>query len=133
MAAKSGWKQGQLAYEDFLAIAQVQITREAALLTSAQAWLICDTTPLTIYFYGLDTCGRVEPRLAQLAKRPYDYTFVCDIDIPFEQDGTRTSSDYRARQHAWYLKELQQRQVTYQLVSGTVAERLAQVLAIIKP
>lgn len=121
-------KKGLLHYEDLLHIAQVQIAREDTLLKKATRWLVCDTTPLTTLFYSLNSFNRVDPELFTLAERPYEHVFICSPEIPFDQDGTRTDAAFRTMQDHWYQTQLKQRNIPYQIVSGTVDERVEQIL-----
>jgi hypothetical protein len=47
------------------------------------------------------------------------------------QDGTRQDETFRQRQQAWYLEQLTERGVPFIRVSGSVAERIAQVRAVL--
>ena len=53
---------------------------------------------------------------------------LCEPDFPFVQDGTRQDESFRLEQHAWYLRELERRQVRYLTASGDPTARLAAVL-----
>lgn len=120
-------KEGRLVYEDLLAIGRTQIAREEQALLAANRYLICDTSPLTTLFYSRALFDRSDPELERLAERPYDLVVLCGLDVPFEQDGTRQESGFREAQHAWYLEQLARRVIPFVPVSGSVAERVAQV------
>lgn len=96
--------------------------------------LICDTSPLTTLFYTHQMFpqpqGRVDPRLITLSKRRYDITILCAPTFPFVQDGTRQDEQFRELGHQWYLEKLKGKQ--YTLVTGTVAERVAQVVKVLE-
>ena len=122
---------GQLEFDDLLAIAREQISREeSALLDPAtQRFLFCDTTPLTTLFYSLEMFGRAEAELEQLSKRFYHQLFLCADDIAFSQDGTRRNAEFRKRGQDWYRNQLSG--MTHQIVSGTLDERVEQVHGVI--
>ena len=126
-------KDGALNYDDLLFIAREQVRREveATRLPEALATgvVTCDTSPLTTLLYCLDMFGRAEPELEALAARPYDLTVLCAPDFDFVQDGTRRDDSFRMTQHAWYERELSERGIPYLNGSGTVAERVATVMA----
>jgi NadR type nicotinamide-nucleotide adenylyltransferase len=124
-------KQGQLIFSDLLLIAEKQIELEDKLAKQANKYLICDTTPLTTLFYSLDSFGKADQKLKKLANRPYDYTFLCEPDFPFVQDGARTGDDFRMLQDRWYRKELEKRGVKYHIVEGTIEERIARILEVL--
>lgn len=122
-------RQGRLVQEDMLDIAVQQLDRERQLGLDARRFLFCDTTPLTTVFYSQELFGTVDPRLEGLASREYEHTFLCAPDHAFEQDGTRRDAPFRERQHAWYLRQLQARNIPFTLVSGSVDSRVALVAA----
>ena len=124
---------GALGYDDMLGIGQEQTMREDAMAREARRWLVCDGSALTSLFYSLDGFGRAEPALEALARRPYAAIFVCAPDFPFVQDGTRRDAPFRARQHAWYLETLARFGVSYVLLEGDLAQRLATACAALTP
>lgn len=123
------WEQrnGQLVFDDMLAIAREQIRREEAALRSPTTcrFVFCDTTPLTTLFYSCNLFGQADPELEILSKRTYSHLFLCADDFPFHQDGTRRTADFRSEGQAWYRAQL--RHLPYTLLQGTMAERIAQV------
>jgi HTH-type transcriptional repressor of NAD biosynthesis genes len=120
------WVQraGQLHPGDFLGIARSQVVREQQLAVDARGVLLCDTTPLTTLFYAQDAGGVVDAALEALAAREYDHVVVCAPDFDFVQDGTRRGAEFRARQHAWYLRTLADRGVAFTLVAGRLEARV---------
>ncbi len=112
-----------------LAIARTQVEREDALAAQAGRFLMCDTTPLTTLFYSQHLFDRADPALLALAERRYRHVFLCAPDFPFVQDGTRSGSALRTRQHAWYLEQLDARAIAFTLVGGPLEERVALVCA----
>lgn len=122
---------GRLDRADLLAIAEEQVRREDAALLAAHRVLVCDSTPLTTRLYSEAMFGDVEPRLAALAARPYDVTFLCAPDFPFVQDGTRQDAAFRDRGHAWYLRELAAAGVAFHPLHGPLADRVAAAVAVL--
>lgn len=117
---------GKLDFDDLLEIANVQIAREEAGLTFANRWLFCDTTPLVTAFYSQAMFDRVDTRLTDLARRPYDVLLLCAADFKFVQDGTRRGAVFRRAQNAWYVQALDEAGQHYTLLSGTLDRRLDQ-------
>ena len=117
---------GELRYDDYLLIATTQLQLEEQAIRAARDVTFCDTSPLTTLFYCLDQFGRAEPELHQLAERGYDLFVLCAPDLPFVQDGTRRDTAFRARQHDFYLAELDRRQAPWCLVQGSVEARVEQ-------
>lgn len=122
-------QNGQLTFDDLLAIGREQVARERAALRRANRWLVCDTAPLTTLFYSRAFFdGRTARELERLARRRYDATVLCAPgDFPFVQDGTRQDAAFRDRQHAWYLERLGELRRPFLLVRGRVEERVRAV------
>lgn len=125
-------KNGQLDFADMLRIGQRQIALEQLMGQQASRWLFCDTSPLTTAFYSEAMFGRVDPRLWQLASRPYDRTWLCAPDFGFVQDGTRRDLAFRDRQHAWYIAELDRRGLPYELLAGGHDQRMARAATLLE-
>jgi HTH-type transcriptional repressor of NAD biosynthesis genes len=122
---------GTLTFGDYLHIAEEQVRREQAAAAQAPGWLVCDTSPLTTLFYGLEQFGRADAALWALASRTYHRVLLCAPDFPFVQDGTRREADFRDRQHAWYLQALRERAMAFDVLTGSVEQRVAQALVLL--
>ncbi len=120
-------KTGALAYEDLLHIGETQVAAEEQALLRARRFLFCDTSPLTTLFYSRHLFRRASPQLKRLAERRYDLVILCDPDFGFVQDGTRQDARFRQMQDAWYVKELNRRKIPFLRVTGSVAQRIAQI------
>jgi HTH-type transcriptional repressor of NAD biosynthesis genes len=121
-------RNGNLTFPDMLKIAREQVEREKSAAAEADRWLICDTSPLTTLFYSLAMFGQAEAELYALAQRQYAFVFLCAPDFPFVQDGTRRDSEFRDRQHEWYVSELETRGIPYVVLLGSLQERLNMAL-----
>jgi NadR type nicotinamide-nucleotide adenylyltransferase len=123
------WEQkaGALEYDDLLHIAKTQVQREEDTAGKSNRFLFCDTSPLTTLFYSRHLFGKADLALEKLAESTYDLTLLCAPDFPFVQDGTRQPDSFRIFQHEWYLRELSTRQIPYHVVTGPIAQRIAQV------
>ncbi len=120
-------KAGQLQFEDLLAIAREQVAREDAAVSGAHRFLFCDTSPLTTLFYCREMFGQSDPRLDELALRPYARTVLCMPDFPFVQDGTRRPPTFRDQQHAWYLRQFKDRRIPFLPAAGALRKRVDSV------
>ena len=128
------WEQrsGQLFFEDMEAIAKEQILMEEHQAQYAHKVLICDTSPLTTLFYSREMFGMVSPKLSDLAEdHKYDAIYICDNDIPFEQDGTRRDTAFREKAYDFYVKFCGVPPYAI-IVRGTVEERVSQVITDLK-
>lgn len=121
-------QNGVLTQENLTTVARVQIEHEKYELTKAKRYLFCDTSPLTTSAYSMWMFNRIDPKLAALAKRQYHGAIFCSPDIPFVQDGTRSSNDFRMDQHEWYKSVIPTLKYPVLEVSGSVDERMSSVI-----
>ena len=127
-------KNAQLVYEDLLHIGQHQLALEDEATPQAHGWLVCDTNAATTALYSYYYYHCCEPelqRLAQACRERYAHTFVCQPTVPFEVDGWRGPEMLRQFQHGAILMQLELLGIPYTLVDGSVAERVAQVRAVL--
>ncbi len=127
-------EQGQLNPAHFLEIARGQraLEAEAARTPGVHRWVFCDTDAATTLMWSHLLTGTALPELQALADKcrtRYAHTFVCDTDLPHEQDGWRANTEVRAVQQAFIRQDLETRGVAYTVLRGSVAERVAQVRA----
>ncbi|WP_337048797.1 AAA family ATPase [Serratia fonticola] len=127
------WEQrkGHLIFEDMLHIAHTQTLWE--MTACPNRYLVCDTSPLTTLFYSLAMFGSADPALEELACRHYDTVVLCADDFAFHQDGTRQDESFRQRQQQWYIEELTRRGIPFLYVTGSVTQRVEQILDHLSP
>lgn len=127
-------KNGFLVYEDLLYIAQRHIELEDEAARRVPGWLFCDTNAATTAMYCYYYYHRCDPGLRALARAcrsRYAHTFVCAPTVPFQVDGWRGPEALRSFQHGMVIMQLDYYGIPYTLVEGTVAERVAQVRAVL--
>jgi NadR type nicotinamide-nucleotide adenylyltransferase len=127
-------KNGNLDYEDLCYIARRHAELEDEAAAHAHGILFCDTNAATTALYSYYYFHRCDPALQALAavcRQRYAHTFVCAPTVPFEQDGWRGPEALRSFQHGTILMQLDFYGIPYTLVEGTVAERMAQVRAVL--
>lgn len=114
--------------EQFL-IASTQLQRENEVAERAKDWLFCDTTPLMTALYSQHYFGEVDAALAQLEQaHAYDFTLVTAPDLPWTADGLqRESAQVRERIHQQLLDILEDREIPFLLVEGSLSQRVEQV------
>jgi NadR type nicotinamide-nucleotide adenylyltransferase len=119
-------RNGELAFSDMALIARTQVQHEQqhALALAAHRVLVCDTTPLTTRLYSELMFGRVDPELADLARRPYAMTILCAADFAFVQDGTRQPEAFRLQQQAWYEATLAAQGTAFERLTGPLDQRV---------
>jgi NadR type nicotinamide-nucleotide adenylyltransferase len=120
---------------DQAGIARIQLEREDAVSNEASRFLFCDTTPLMTAVYSSWYWGRVDAQLALLARRhDYAYTLVTAPDSPWEADGLQRDSEaVRQGVHERLLEELAKREIPYQLVTGSLPQRMLQAARLLNP
>ena len=116
-------------------IARTQMEREDAAAAKASRFLFCDTTPLMTAVYSRQYWGRVDAQLALLERRhDYAFTLVTAPDTPWEADGLqRDSEEVRQTVHEQVVRVLQEREIPYLLVSGSLHQRVLQAGRLINP
>ena len=116
-------QRGAISRDDMLAIASGQIASEDALARNAQRVLICDTDVLTTCLWSETLFGACDPRLRNKATRPYDLTFLLDVDVPWVPDVVRFLPDDRVPFFARCRDALDAHGRDYVVLSGTWDER----------
>lgn len=111
---------------DMVPIADGQVALEDSLARQANRVLICDTNLLVTMTWSEHYWGLVPDRIRQLADRQrYDLYFVTDLDIPWVGDGLRDRPNAREWFHTRYIHGLEERSLSYVVLSGTHEERMA--------
>jgi NadR type nicotinamide-nucleotide adenylyltransferase len=72
--------------------------------------------------------------LDQIALRKYDLYLLCNIDLPWEQDGLREYPEAAKRQELFnmYHDLLVHQSTPWAIISGSINERLQQAIAVIR-
>ncbi|MFI0400260.1 MAG: AAA family ATPase [Thiolinea sp.] len=130
------WEQHQtnrrLEPAELVLIAQTHIELEDAAALTAQRYLICDTNAFTTWHFAHYYHGSALPELTQLAEQcwaRYAQVWVCDIDFPYADTWERSGETNQQEFQAFILQHLQEQQIPYRLVSGSVNERVQTVLS----
>lgn len=122
-------KEGKLTIEDITCIAEGQVKKEDAALQNANKFLFCDTDLIVTQIWS-ETYFKVCPeKVEQLnADRKYDLFLLMDIDIPWEDDGTREFPNLREWHFNRIKDELESRKLNYIVISGTGPDRLEKAI-----
>lgn len=130
---------GILDLEDYLYIAQHHRALEDQALLEIEhrvnQFLFVDTNAITTLFFSYYYNRGGLPELHQLAqdcKKRYAHVFLCEDDIPFEQDGWRDSEVWQGRMQGMILYDLETRGIGYTRISGTLEQRVARVKAVLQ-
>lgn len=127
---RSMWelKHGILTTEDYTFIGKMQVELEE-LESPLENNIVCDTSPLVTEFYSNKFLGRSSGELRLLATRKYDYTFFCENDFGYIDDGTRNGIEFAKEQREFYLKRLKPGWIS---LSGSIENRLSKILTVIE-
>lgn len=122
-------------YEDLLNIAHGQIALEETLKAEAKRHYFIDTDMYVMKVWcevAFNNCHNWI--LKQIATRRYDLYFLCDVDLPWVQDGLREYPDpsIRHRLFKMYQDILINGGTRWAVVSGSHAERLQTAISIIE-
>ncbi|THF84846.1 cytidyltransferase-like domain-containing protein [Deinococcus sp. KSM4-11] len=130
-------ENGALSPEHFLEIARGHraLEDEAATSPGVHRWVFSDTDAATTLMWSYLLTGTARPELHALAAEcrfRYAHAFLCGTDLPHEQDGWRANTEVRGVQQAFIRQDLTSRGVPFTLLRGSVAERVAQVRAVLE-
>ncbi len=120
-------ENGELSKEQLVELAKEHRRREDDALVGATEYVFIDTNAITTQYYSQLYHGETHPelkRLARLCKERYDTVFVCDTDIPFEQDGTRQDEVHRGQMQQALIRQLEEWGIPYVMLSGSIEERI---------
>ena len=123
-------EQGKISLDQLVEVAQAHRQREDEQLVGADQYLFIDTNAVTTHMYSEFFHDQVHPdlgRYARLCNQRYHFCFVCETDIPYEDDGTRHGEDTRQAFQEQIKKNLTERGIEYTVLIGTLDQRVEQV------
>jgi HTH-type transcriptional regulator, transcriptional repressor of NAD biosynthesis genes len=128
-------KNGKLTLEQLAELAEGHIAREEKLLDKANNYLIVDTNAITTEMFSRYYHGCAHKKLLDLARRAetrYDYYFLCDIDIPYEDESGRSGTVHRIVFQKQIIDDLKKRKIKYLVLSGDLKTRIKKVKEALK-
>ncbi|MBC8172541.1 MAG: ATP-binding protein [Chitinophagales bacterium] len=121
-------------YEDVLNITLLQMAEEEKIKSSHPAILVCDTDLLTNKIWCEDKFGTCEKWLTDaLLVRTPDMYFLCTPDFPWQPDPFREDLHRREKIFEAYKSHLIHYQKRFIEVSGSVENRMKQVIHYLSP
>ena len=112
-------------WEDEINMFRGQLELENELLPKANKILICDTTFITVKIWSDQMFGKAPQEVIdELAKHPYDFYLLMNIDLPWEDDPLRDFPNMREHFMEVWHRELQELGANYSVISGQAEERL---------
>jgi NadR type nicotinamide-nucleotide adenylyltransferase len=122
-------------FDDLLKIAMGQLELEEVMLTEARNGIYFIDTDMYVMKVWCEEVFQDCHKwiLNQIAVHPYDLYLLCDVDLPWTQDGLREYPDLeiRKRLHKTYKDLLINSGTKWAEVSGTNAERLQTAIRLI--
>ena len=125
---------GDLPLAEYETICREHVALEDAAVARARRFVFVDTNAVTtqqyaFFFFG--ECPAVVQAYAARCRARYAHTFVCAPEFGLVQDGTRVHDQVQAYMDGAVRNDLTVRGIPYTVVTGSVEERVAQVLAAI--
>lgn len=120
----------RLTLDQLVEIAEEHLKREEVLLRDSNGFLFTDTNAMTTHLFALYYHGRSHSRLIELADlcaARYDFFFLCDVDIPYEDSWDRSGAGNRDEFHERIVRDLNERKIPYHLLRGSLEERATTV------
>jgi NadR type nicotinamide-nucleotide adenylyltransferase len=115
--------------QEFDYIARAQNEMEDQLAGYANKLLFCDTDSFATSVWHERYMGYESAAVEKLFKsRHYDLYVVTDVDIPFVQDGIRDGEHIREEMHKRFIELLKFHKKPFIVVSGSVEDRIEQVV-----
>jgi nicotinamide riboside kinase len=115
--------------QDLDAIAFGQFT---SLYKTEYNLIVSDTDMTVMKVWSQFKFRRVSQVIEQLyQEETFDHLFLCDTDIPWEEDPLREHPECREELFALYLELIQAKTKNFTIVKGSLEERLRQVEKVI--
>ncbi len=116
-------------YRDILHIAKQQHATEMRRVAIPPVNLFCDTDMTVLQIWCEVKYGRCHDVILRTAAAfPYDFTLLCDIDLPWEDDPLREHPHMRQELFNRYLYTLQQQHSPFAVIRGLGEDRLANAI-----
>lgn len=125
-------KNGKLEFSDIIEIAKGQIKKEDEKFRNANKFLFCDTDLIVTQIWSEIYFKQCPTEVFELnANRTYDLYLLMDIDIPWEDDGTREFPHLRQWHFERIKEELEVRNLPFAVISGTYEQRVELAIELI--
>src|SRR5215471_442917 len=126
--------KGQIELEEqFESKVQSRYSPHASRLThDASNLLFIDTDMYVMKVWCEVVFGKIHPWiLKQISKRKYDLYLLCDVDLPWTQDGLREYPDLETREKLFHIYKtiLQNQSTPWVIIHGNTEERISTAVA----
>jgi NadR type nicotinamide-nucleotide adenylyltransferase len=114
---------------DIININNGQLHLENELINKANALLFCDTTPLVNKIWCEYKYQMCPPEIEEsFTNTFYNYHFLCDIDLPWEEDPLREHPNQRKELFDYYEQTLTKHQRPFSVIRGIGYKRIESAL-----
>lgn len=125
--------QGYYEEQDLDTIAIGQCKALENVLITGNHLLVSDTDMTVMKIWSQYKYGRVSQVIEHLyQEESFDHLFLCDTDIPWEEDPLREHPESRDELFALYLEMIQTKTKNFTIVKGSLEERLIQVQQVLE-
>ena len=119
--------------QDLVTIALGQSEALQNVLITGNHLLVSDTDMTVMKVWSQFKYGRVSPVIEHLyQEESFDHLFLCDTDIPWEEDPLREHPESRDELFVLYLEMIQAKTKNFTIVEGSLEERLNQVRQVLE-
>ncbi len=119
---------------DLLKIGKQQYKQELAALSNCSGKIVCDTDLLVIMIWSEVKYGHCDSWIYKTFEDSINqkslsrYYYLCDFNIPWQDDPLRENPNNRDELFAVYLQKIKEYELKYSIVKGNPQERLQYVL-----
>ena len=127
-------KDRRLTKTQLMELARIHLQLEDQKLLEANRFLFTDTNALTTFMFARYYHGSAHAPLeafARRAARRYHRVFLCDTDIAYEDTWDRSGDGQRKAFQQAIIDDLKQREISFDLLSGSLEERILRVREVI--
>jgi len=123
---------GPYEQSDLLTIAHGQIRNEQKSQEKARRFLFCDTEPIVLKIWSEHKYQHVAEEILEMhGWAHYDHYLLMNIDLPWVFDPLREHPDQRSYFFDWFIRELEQKNASFSIISGAEDERLKNAIEVI--
>jgi len=125
--------QRPYSFDDISYIAQQQAYKEMDKARDANKFLFCDTDMLVCKIWQEFVFQKVSNQVDELFQNnPYQFTLLCNIDLPWEKDPLREHPDNRKELLKMYINNLNRFHRPYAIIKGLGEERVRNAVEVLE-
>ena len=119
--------------QDLVTIALGQCEALSINISTGNHLLVSDTDMTVMKIWSQYKYGRVSKVIEKLYQdETFDHLFLCDTDIPWEEDPLREHPESREELFTLYVELIQSKTKNFTIVKGSLEDRLSQVRQVLE-